>query len=284
MWWSGGRNHPRGDCFEQWQIYWSSPQSSYWCSGQCLWPVWLHVRLSLPNWETTRPAPARTISDVLMGYSLELVLPDLAKPLEGGALRADLRLHNDVLEHLSYSNSKLSPQEKVVLDCMKETNLYTCGSPLFSEGTRSTSKHCHDERSTYVCIPNRDPILLVHFPPVCYYWGLGEETFVDDDEIKELQTSYVVVLPLCFICKSEAKSPNCKRPSNVAKWAKKSWLLHVLYCQFVHSFAFLHCSSSNKLKWNIWKSNDIHFFCLPPGSQYKCDLSEKHKIKLEWPN
>ena len=34
-----------------------------------------------------------------------------------------------------YSNSKLSPQEKVVLDCMKETNLYTCGSPLFSEGT-----------------------------------------------------------------------------------------------------------------------------------------------------
>ena len=63
-----------------------------------------------------------------------------------------------------------------------------------------------------------------------YYWyiflqcvirGLGEETLVDDDEIKELQTSYVVVLPLCFICKSEAKSPNCKRPSNVAKWAKK---------------------------------------------------------------
>ena len=25
------------------------------------------------------------------------------------------------------------------------------------------------------------------------------------------------------------------------------------------------------------------FFCLPPGSQYKFDLSEKHKIKLEWP-
>ena len=26
------------------------------------------------------------------------------------------------------------------------------------------------------------------------------------------------------------------------------------------------------------------FFCLPPGSQYKFDLSEKHKIKLEWPD
>ena len=39
MWWSGGRNNPRGFCFEQWQIYWSAPQSSYWCSGQSLWPV-----------------------------------------------------------------------------------------------------------------------------------------------------------------------------------------------------------------------------------------------------
>ena len=34
------------------------------------------------------------------------------------------------------------------------------------------------------------------------------------------------------------------------------------------------------------KLNDIHLFvsfCLPPGSQYKFDLSRKHKIKLEWP-
>ena len=32
------------------------------------------------------------------------------------------------------------------------------------------------------------------------------------------------------------------------------------------------------------KLNNIHFFfCLPPGSQYKFDLSKKHKIKLEWP-
>ena len=25
------------------------------------------------------------------------------------------------------------------------------------------------------------------------------------------------------------------------------------------------------------------FFCLPPGSQYKFHLFEKHSIKLEWP-
>ena len=29
---------------------------------------------------------------------------------------------------------------------------------------------------------------------VCYYCGLGEETLVDDDEMKELRTSYAVVL------------------------------------------------------------------------------------------
>ena len=57
----------------------------------------MYVCLYLTEKETTRPAPARTISDVLMGYSLELVLPDPAKPLEGRALRADLRLRNDVL-------------------------------------------------------------------------------------------------------------------------------------------------------------------------------------------
>ena len=58
----------------------------------------MYICLYLTEKETTRFAPARTISDVLMGYSLELVLPDPAKPLqEDRALRADLRLCNDVL-------------------------------------------------------------------------------------------------------------------------------------------------------------------------------------------
>ena len=43
----------------------------------------MYVCLYLTEKETTRPAPARTISDVLMGCSLELVLPDAAKPMEG---------------------------------------------------------------------------------------------------------------------------------------------------------------------------------------------------------
>ena len=51
----------------------------------------MYVFLYLTEKETTRPAPARTISDVLMGYSLELLLPDPAKPLEGRALRKVVR-------------------------------------------------------------------------------------------------------------------------------------------------------------------------------------------------
>ena len=88
---------------------------------------------------------------------------------------------------------------------MKETNLYTCGSPLFSEGTPLASTVMTREALTCA-----SPIetqyysaVLVHFPPVCYYCGLDEETLADDDETKELRTSYAVVLPLCFICKSE---------------------------------------------------------------------------------
>ena len=124
--------------------------------------------------------------------------------------------------------------------------------------------------------------VLVHFPPVCYYCGLGKETLVDDDEMKELNSDFLCG---CFaFVFYMGKSPICKRPSNVAKWGKKSWLLHVLYCRFVHSIAFLHCSLSNKLKWNIWKLNDIHFLffflACPPGPNR--NLICPRNIKLNW--
>ena len=126
---------------------------------------------------------------------------------------------------------------KVISSRESRTRLYERNQPLHMWKPsilrrNSTSKHCHNERSTYVWIPNRDPILqcsIGTFPPVCYYCGLGEETLVDNDEMKELRTSYAVVLPLCFICKSEGKSPICKRPSNVAKqrvteqWSNSGW-------------------------------------------------------------
>lgn len=123
-----------------------------------------------------------------------------------------------------FSNSKLSPQESVELQCTKETNIYSCGSPLFPEGSRYVNTIVVREALT--CI---SPIeaqyyssVLVHFPPICYYCGLSEENLVDDEEIKELRTCYAAVFPICFLCKSDGKSPFCMLPSNVSKRAKKS--------------------------------------------------------------
>ena len=57
----------------------------------------MYVCLYLMEWEAARCAPARTIRDVLMEHSQELVIPDPAKPLEGRTLPADQKLRNDVL-------------------------------------------------------------------------------------------------------------------------------------------------------------------------------------------
>ena len=62
--------------------------------------------------------------------------------------------------------------------------------------------------------------VLVHFPPACYYCGLGEDSLVNDDELKELKEMYAVVYPICFICQSDGKKPHCKQPSNLAKRRK----------------------------------------------------------------
>ena len=62
--------------------------------------------------------------------------------------------------------------------------------------------------------------VLVHFLPVCYYCGQGEEAPINNEEIKELKTSYAVVYPICFFCHSEGKRPYCKQPSHIAKRRK----------------------------------------------------------------
>ena len=48
--------------------------------------------------------------------------------------------------------------------------------------------------------------VLVHFHPVCYYGGLGENSLVDDDEMRKLRTCCAVVLPLFFCVKARKVS------------------------------------------------------------------------------
>ena len=95
---------------------------------------------------------------------------------------------------------KLTPSEALQIEHIKESKLFTCGSPLFPE--ESSVSNTVVAREAVTCAA---PIefqyynsVLVRFPPVCYHCGLGEENLIDDDEIKELCTMYATVLPICF--------------------------------------------------------------------------------------
>ena len=99
--------------------------------------------------------------------------------------------------------------------------MYTCGSSLFLRESGGIAV-----REALVCT---SPIesqyysaVLVHFLPVCYYCGLGEESLVDNEEVQELKQMYAVVYPICFVCLSDGKKLFCRKPSNVAKKQKRS--------------------------------------------------------------
>ena len=66
--------------------------------------------------------------------------------------------------------------------------------------------------------------VLVHFPHVCYHCGLGEESLVDNEEVRELKHMYAVVHPICFVCLSDGRKPFCRKP-NVAKKQRTSYIL-----------------------------------------------------------
>ena len=85
-----------------------------------------------------------------------------------------------------YAHSRLTPDQVSDLEHLKELNLYTCGSSLYS------SDDCFIVvREALVC---SSPIeaqysgaALVSFPPICYHCGLDEESLVNNDYIQELK-------------------------------------------------------------------------------------------------
>ena len=91
--------------------------------------------------------------------------------------------------------SKLTAQEASHVAVIKDSNLYTCGASLFPPG--SNYEMTIVVREAIVCSMHIESqyysAVLIHFPPVCYYCGQGEEALVD---IKELKASYAVVYPV----------------------------------------------------------------------------------------
>ena len=121
-----------------------------------------------------------------------------------------------------YSKTKLSHEQSTSLDIIIESDLDICGASLFASDTSYIDTIV--VREALVCSSCIETqyysSVLVHSPPVCYYCGVPEETLVNDDTIRELKKSHVVVYPICFLCLSNRKKPHCKQPSNMAKRQK----------------------------------------------------------------
>lgn len=84
---------------------------------------------------------------------------------------------------------------------------------------------------------------LVAFLPVCYYCGVNEDALIKDDEMKRLRCEYAVVRPLCFLCKSDGKTPFVKMPRNSRKRPRPQAVSKNLnHCQLYFCFVTHRCS------------------------------------------
>lgn len=76
-----------------------------------------------------------------------------------------------------YSPSKLASKDHDAIKHVKESDLFTCGSSLFPPD--SVYNNSIVVREALICSSNMETqyfsSVLVHFPPVCYFCGLGEE-------------------------------------------------------------------------------------------------------------
>ena len=118
-----------------------------------------------------------------------------------------------------YAKSKLKPDEKSAIEQVQESRLFTCGSCLFPPDSPFSGVIC--VRENLSC---GDPIelsyfsaTLVHFPPVCYWCGLSEETLVRDKEFTDLARNYQTAHAICMFCKQEGKQPFTRHPLNAPK-------------------------------------------------------------------
>jgi len=122
-----------------------------------------------------------------------------------------------------YSKTK---HEQIALKRVQESRLYTCGSSIFLPNSA-----CHDTVCVEESFTCGDPIelyyfsaTLVHFPLVCYYCEMPEDSLVRDDECIELERNYQTVHTMCILCKHDKKHPFTRNLLNAPKHKKKSSL------------------------------------------------------------
>ena len=103
----------------------------------------------------------------------------------------------------------------------RDCRYVTCGSSLY------LSNDCIVVREGLLCSSIIETqyysSVLVHFPPICYFCGLGEECLINNEEIQDLKTPHATVMPICLV-----KITFCRKPSNVSKKQKTSVELYVV--------------------------------------------------------
>lgn len=140
------------------------------------------------------------------------------KLLVKAKVRAVIECTNCFKPRCVYSISKLSAEEVIAVNRMKESRFYSCGSALFPQDSPLISSVVVKEAVTCACPMELQyyNAVLTHFPQVCYYCAT-EQCLLDDETTLDLRKNYAVVLPLCFICKAGGKTHFCKLPSKVGK-------------------------------------------------------------------
>ena len=105
-----------------------------------------------------------------------------------------------------YAKTRLSEDQQVELQRIRESDICNCVSSLF------LSNDCIVVREGLLCSSVIETqyysSVLVHFPPICYFYGLGEECLVNNEEIQELKTHYATVMPICFVCMHDGRNPS----------------------------------------------------------------------------
>ena len=92
---------------------------------------------------------------------------------------------------------------------LKDSILYICGSSLVANGSVPADSIVVKEVLT--CNSSIEQqyynAVLVKFEPVGYYYGLGGDgAVVQDEEVTQLKKCYAFVAPICFLCKRKGKS------------------------------------------------------------------------------
>ena len=121
-----------------------------------------------------------------------------------------------------FARNKLTSKERLSIEEVKESHLFTCGCCLFPPTSELFPTIVVRQNCTCSAVVEAQyySAKLVSFAPVCYYCGLPQESLVNNDEIVALKQKYAVVRPICFFCKADGKKVYTSHPTNMAKRRK----------------------------------------------------------------